>query len=108
MGGVALRERAELRQVTNSEVGVQNIFVADSLKRRLLEYARRHRANLDVLYRAEAAMRQPTRGAPHDDHFHVRIACPPASVRATLCISEPEAAQRPLRDRTAALDPTER
>lgn len=95
--------------LTDSEVVVQKIFVADSLKQRLLEYGRRHRASADVLSRAEAAMRQPTRGAPHDDHFHVRIACPHGP--ANLCVSRPEGmppAPSAIHERTAALGPTER
>jgi penicillin-insensitive murein endopeptidase len=95
--------------LTDGEVVVQKIFVADPLKRRLLEYGRRHRASADVLLRAEAAMRQPARGAPHDDHFHVRIACPHSP--ANHCVSEPERlppAPSAVHERTAALGPTER
>jgi penicillin-insensitive murein endopeptidase len=57
-----------------SDARVQAIFVAASLERRLIDYARRQGARREIVARADAAMRQPSHGAPHDDHFHVRIA----------------------------------
>jgi penicillin-insensitive murein endopeptidase len=52
---------------------VQSIFVAAPVKLRLLAYARRHEVSEELFAHADAAMRQPTHGPPHDDHFHVRI-----------------------------------
>ena len=60
--------------VSDSAANVKSIFVAAALKRRLLAYAGRAGIDADLLARADAAMRQPARGRPHDDHFHVRIA----------------------------------
>ena len=59
------------------EARVQYIFVADTLKNRLLRTARRRRAPARVIARAEAVMVQPAHGHPHRNHFHVRIYCPP-------------------------------
>jgi penicillin-insensitive murein endopeptidase len=53
---------------------VKSIFVAAALKHRLLAYAGRVGIGAELLGRADAAMRQPAHGRPHDDHFHVRIA----------------------------------
>jgi penicillin-insensitive murein endopeptidase len=91
--------------LTDADVVVQKIFIAEMLKQRLLDYARKHGARGDVLERAAVALRQPGAGAPHDDHFHVRIACPRGT--APRCISDPEPARaRP--ERTAALEPSSR
>lgn len=65
------------RLVADADARVQYIFVADTLKQRLLRAGRRRRAPGRVLARAEAVMVQPTHGHPHRNHFHVRIYCPP-------------------------------
>lgn len=64
---------------------VQWIFCADGIKARLLAYARAHESNPEVLLRATYVVHQPTRGNPHRDHFHVRIACT-AEERAQGCV----------------------
>lgn len=65
------------RLVADADARVQYIFVADTLKNRLLRMGRRRRAPARVLSRAEAVMVQPAHGHPHRNHFHVRIYCPP-------------------------------
>jgi penicillin-insensitive murein endopeptidase len=65
------------RLVADADARVQYIFVADTLKQRLLRTGRRRRAPARVLQRAEAVMVQPAHGHPHRNHFHVRIYCPP-------------------------------
>ncbi|MBN8612819.1 MAG: penicillin-insensitive murein endopeptidase [Deltaproteobacteria bacterium] len=65
------------RLVADADARVQYIFVADTLKQRLLRTARRRRAPSRVITRAEAVMVQPAHGHPHRNHFHVRIYCPP-------------------------------
>jgi penicillin-insensitive murein endopeptidase len=75
--------------VTDSRVRVQHIFVAEPLRQRLLNHARRIGVYLPVLHRAAIAMKQPSRGLPHDDHFHIRIHCPPHM--GDVCV--PEAAE---------------
>lgn len=66
------------RLLADPDARVQYVFVADTLKRRLLATARRRRAPSSVIARAEAVMVQPAHGHPHRNHFHVRIYCPPA------------------------------
>ena len=73
--------------LTDPEVVVQNIFVAEPLRERLLSHARGARVSPRVLRRASLAMSQPRSGKPHDDHLHVRIACPPG--QRGLCVAEP-------------------
>jgi penicillin-insensitive murein endopeptidase len=65
------------RLVADADARVQYIFVADTLKQRLLRTARRRRAPARVIQRAEVVMVQPAHGHPHRNHFHVRIYCPP-------------------------------
>jgi penicillin-insensitive murein endopeptidase len=54
---------------------VQHIFVANAIKRRLIQQAVREGANPEVLMRARRVISQPRNGAPHRSHFHVRIYC---------------------------------
>lgn len=60
----------------DEEADVQWIFCSNGVKSHLLEHAARHEPDPDVLVRASYVLHEPSRGAPHDDHFHVRIACP--------------------------------
>lgn len=65
-----------LSLLTDPQTHVQHIFVAEPLRQRLLAQGRRTGTYLPLLRRAAITMKQPTRGLPHDDHFHVRISCP--------------------------------
>ena len=62
--------------VSDSEAHVSHLFVAEPLRARLLAYAERIGAPAAIRVRAAEAMQQPRGALPHDDHFHVRIACP--------------------------------
>lgn len=66
------------RLVTDPDARVQYIFVADTLRARLLATARRRHASSRAIHRAETVLVQPSHGHPHRNHFHVRIYCPPA------------------------------
>jgi penicillin-insensitive murein endopeptidase len=55
---------------------LEHVFVASHLRRRLLDFARARPAFRGYVEGASQFLRQPTNGLPHDDHFHVRIACP--------------------------------
>jgi penicillin-insensitive murein DD-endopeptidase len=80
--------------LTDPQVRVQHIFVAAPLRQRLLGYARERGVSLPLLHRAALALKQPRDGLLHDDHFHVRIACPPR--QSGVCVAEPIAeARRP-------------
>ena len=54
---------------------VQHIFVSNPLKRLLIRQAVKEGANPEVLMRAKRVITQPSHGAPHRSHFHVRIYC---------------------------------
>jgi penicillin-insensitive murein endopeptidase len=70
------------------EARIQHVFVADPLRRRLLSHARSVGVYPPVLHRASLALKQPSRGLAHDDHFHIRIACPRDQREG--CVPEPQ------------------
>lgn len=65
---------------------VSHIFVASPLRARLLSYAEKVGAPPAIRTRAAELMAQPKGSLPHDDHFHVRIACPSGMDQ---CIEQP-------------------
>ncbi|NUO52210.1 MAG: hypothetical protein HOV80_25435 [Polyangiaceae bacterium] len=65
--------------LTDRDASVLQIFVAQHIKLRLLAEARRSGASPELQNRAAMTMIQPSRGLPHDNHFHVRVACPKSS-----------------------------
>jgi penicillin-insensitive murein DD-endopeptidase len=69
----------------DGEVRVARVFVARDMEEELLDYARREREPKWLIARAAQVMQQS--GGPHDDHFHLRIACP-AGQRAMGCIDQ--------------------
>jgi penicillin-insensitive murein endopeptidase len=85
--------------LTDPKARVQHIFVSKALRSRLLAYARAHGVYVPVLHRASIALKQPSRGLSHDDHFHVRIGCPGA--QRDVCQPEPERPRRKKRTRDA-------
>jgi penicillin-insensitive murein endopeptidase len=54
---------------------VSHVFVAAHIRARLLRYAEHIGVGRELRERAAEVMMQPRRAA-HDDHFHVRVACP--------------------------------
>jgi penicillin-insensitive murein DD-endopeptidase len=60
----------------DSRADLEHVFVASHLRRRLLDFARARPAFRAHVAGASQFLRQPTNGLPHDDHFHIRIACP--------------------------------
>jgi len=72
--------------LTDPEAHVTHIFVAQPLRERLLAYAQRMGVRDTVRVRASETMAQPKGALPHDDHFHVRIACPK---NAEGCVENP-------------------
>lgn len=69
----------------NDEAPVQWIFCSVGVKARLLRYAEVHERDPRLFVRASYVLHQPSRGNPHADHFHVRIACT-AKERALGCL----------------------
>jgi penicillin-insensitive murein endopeptidase len=63
--------------VSDPEINVEYLFISESLREKLLEYARSINEPGDVVLKAARALRQPGRRTlPHDDHLHLRIKCP--------------------------------
>jgi penicillin-insensitive murein DD-endopeptidase len=67
---------------------VQLIYVAPELRRRVLRHAQRRGADAEIYARAERLLVAPIGTmSPHDNHFHVRIFCPPEDMPE--CRDEP-------------------
>lgn len=62
--------------LTDPKGRVLQIFVARHVRARLLAHAARIGASAALRTRAAEVMIQPKKVLPHDNHFHVRIACP--------------------------------
>jgi penicillin-insensitive murein endopeptidase len=62
----------------DDRANLEHVFVASHLRARLLDFARARPAFRRHALAASRFLRQPTNGLPHDDHFHIRIACPDA------------------------------
>jgi penicillin-insensitive murein DD-endopeptidase len=58
------------------------LFVSEPVEALLLAHARALGEDPALLARAESVMQQPSDGAPHDDHFHLRVACSPDDATA--------------------------
>jgi len=71
--------------VRDHQAGVARIFVAEWLRVALLDHARERGKDPWVIERAARLMLQPGDSLPHDDHFHVRLACT-VNERALGCI----------------------
>ncbi len=65
---------------------LEYVFVASHLRRRLLAFAAARPAFSKYVEGASQFLRQPSNGLPHDDHFHIRIACP--EKQRALCGSQ--------------------
>jgi len=77
---------------------VSHVFVAEPIKHALLAHARARGVSRAVYVRAAQVMMQPTGGLPHDDHFHVRISCPPSMTKTCVEIAKnaPSKAKRKI------------
>lgn len=62
--------------LTDPHARVTHVFVVSHLRTRLLAYAARVGAPAALRAHAAEIMMQPHNALPHDDHFHIRVACP--------------------------------
>jgi penicillin-insensitive murein endopeptidase len=62
--------------VTDNRAGLVHIFVSTGLRWRLIDYGRRDARFMRYVDDVAQLLKQPAGRSPHDDHFHVRIACP--------------------------------
>jgi penicillin-insensitive murein DD-endopeptidase len=72
--------------IGDPQAHVTHLFIAVPLRARLLAYAERIGAPSGLRMRAAEVMQQPHGTLPHDDHFHVRIGCPP---HMSGCVENP-------------------
>jgi penicillin-insensitive murein endopeptidase len=86
----------------DDKANVRYLFVTNALRARLLAQAAKKHAPKEIVERAAAAMMSPPDADQHDDHFHVRIACP-ASMRGT-CVEEAVVRGAPAEDKPAQAD----
>lgn len=73
----------------DEKANVQYLFVSGSLRARLLAYAAKKNLPKELYTKAAATLMSPKDTDVHDDHFHVRIACPASMLPA--CVDEPNA-----------------
>jgi penicillin-insensitive murein endopeptidase len=73
--------------VGDGHAHVTHLFVATPIRERLLAYATKIGASPAIRSKAAEVLAQPRGSLPHDDHFHVRIACP--SGQDGKCIEQP-------------------
>ena len=62
--------------VTDRRASLVHIFVSSGLRSRLIEYGRKDPRFARYVDDVALLLKQPAGRSPHDDHFHVRIACP--------------------------------
>lgn len=63
---------------------ITHVFVSTPLRARLLAFAKARPLFRKYYNQAAVLLKQPTNAAAHDDHFHVRIACPER--QESLCV----------------------
>ncbi|MBI5531241.1 MAG: penicillin-insensitive murein endopeptidase [Deltaproteobacteria bacterium] len=70
--------------------GMVWVFVSRTLEALLTEYALARGEDPVLVWHAECVMQQPRNALPHDDHFHIRIACSPEQAVAGCEDSGPQ------------------
>jgi penicillin-insensitive murein DD-endopeptidase len=85
--------------VGDGHAKVTHLFVATPIRERLLAHAAKIGASPLIRSRASEVLAQPHGSLPHDDHFHIRIACPG---RADKCIEHPVAKRHPAHGSASA------
>ena len=85
---LGLRRRAAGRR---ARAGVASVHRQSAARARLLAFAARSGASMGLRTHAAEVLMQPHGSLPHDDHFHVRISCPPGM---TGCIEYPTRPKR--------------
>lgn len=74
--------------IKDHRAGLSHIFVSRPLRKRLLEYASKHKRHKKYLEKAMVLMKEPRNADVHDDHFHLRISCP--KKQDEICHEEPK------------------
>ena len=64
--------------LSDPSIDVEYLFIAERLRRPLLEHAQAIGAPADLVEKAARTLKQPRRALPHDDHLHLRVRCAPS------------------------------
>jgi penicillin-insensitive murein endopeptidase len=90
------------------KANVRYLFISSALRGKLLAYATKKHVNKELLDRAATVMMSPNDADLHDDHVHVRIACPESM--HDVCIEEATAHvhEGPSAPAVKATDPDEK
>ena len=70
----------------DKRAGISHVFVASHVRNLILKYARSNKAAKKHYQEALALLKQPSNSANHDNHYHLRIACP--KEQRDVCVSE--------------------
>lgn len=70
----------------DKRAGISHVFVATHVRNLILKYARSNQAAKKHYQAALALLKQPSNAANHDDHYHLRIACP--KEQRDVCVKE--------------------
>lgn len=81
--------------LTDEQVTVRHVFVTAGLEARLLAFAKQKKEPEELVTRAASVLMAPKDADVHDDHFHIRIACPEAMRGTCIEDSLPKAAAEP-------------
>jgi penicillin-insensitive murein DD-endopeptidase len=65
-----------LTWLKDERADIQYVFVSTPLRKRLLDFASARPEYAPYVEEVSQFLLQPPNADPHDDHFHVRIACP--------------------------------
>jgi penicillin-insensitive murein DD-endopeptidase len=63
----------------SDQLGVQWLYSSSVVEALVIEYALARGEDSELIWRAQNVMLEPLDSLPHDDHLHVRIACPPGT-----------------------------
>jgi penicillin-insensitive murein endopeptidase len=63
----------------SDQLGVQWLYSSSVVEALVIEYALAKGEDSELIWRAQNVMLEPLDSLPHDDHLHVRIACPPGT-----------------------------
>jgi penicillin-insensitive murein endopeptidase len=61
--------------LSSSRAPVQRLYASHELEALLIDYARARGEDAALVWHAEMVLAEPGDSAPHDDHFHLRVAC---------------------------------
>lgn len=61
--------------LSSEKAQVQWLFLANPLRRKLLQHAKQSNEDPLLISKAEQVLKQPSDSSPHRDHFHIRLYC---------------------------------